>query len=91
MNDQPAALARGAGRPEQVVRDGAVEVTIGFAPMLMSVAALEALRNGGVIELGCSLPDARLAVRVGDREIANGRFIVLTDGGAALLLEKVRT
>lgn len=90
MSDEPTTRARAAGRPEQIVGDGAVEVTIGFAPMQMSVAELEALRSGGVIELGCNLREARLAVRVADSEIASGRFIVLAEGGAGLLLERVR-
>jgi flagellar motor switch/type III secretory pathway protein FliN len=80
-----------AGRLDQVVDDGAVQITIALArPIVMSVAQVEALHSGSVIELGLSLGQAQLSVQVGERLIATGRFVVLDEGGAAVSLSQVR-
>lgn len=89
MSDTPTLVA--VSRHEQLVGDSAVEVTVAFPAMVMSVSAVESWRSGSIIDLGCRLAQARIVVHVGGREIASGRLLVFTEGSAGVELSQVRT
>ena len=54
------------------------------------MAEAEALRRGSVIELACPLGEARLALRVGDRQTSTGRLVVLAEGRVGVILDVIR-
>ena len=90
MNPPVVPTAVAAGSRDGIVHDGAVEVTISFPPIALSVSQAQALRSGRVIELGCRLVDAELDVRVSGLRVATGHLVVLVEEHAGVMLSHVK-
>lgn len=76
---------------EDTLRETLVDVTVAFAPIRMTLAQVEQLVTGHVLELPDKLADCRLSVSVGDQKIAAGHLVVrIEDDRAGVLLAPSR-
>jgi flagellar motor switch/type III secretory pathway protein FliN len=71
---------------EEVLRDAPVDVIVSFAPIRMTLAQVEQLVSGHVLELPDKLVDCRLTVSVGDQSVAAGHLVVMIEDDRAGIL-----
>jgi flagellar motor switch/type III secretory pathway protein FliN len=88
-NDAAAPTLAAAGRRDSIVGDGAVELVVSFPPIVMSVAEVEALRRGSVLEIGKRLVDTELSIRADGQPVARGYLVALVGDLASVVLSRI--
>jgi flagellar motor switch/type III secretory pathway protein FliN len=85
MKEQnPLEPLAAAGR-DAMIDEARVQVLVAFPALTLSVHEANALREGQVIDLGVSLVNAQMTVKVSGEEVCKGRLMVVGTHAGVLL------
>jgi flagellar motor switch/type III secretory pathway protein FliN len=88
MNEPIPLQSFAAKRRNAMIDEAHVQVVVSFPAITLSVAEAGSLREGYVIDLGVSLANAKMAVKISGDDVGEGELI-LVESNAAVVLFRV--